>query len=377
VSPNSIPKQPRFGREIVRACAILAVAVMAVTIVSAVRSSSHVDAATNAGALQILTGPDAPVTGVPLAGGNSNTRFNLEPPAGAACTGDSATGGYRIQTFMVPAAVDVNTLTFDANGPTPFTTGAALRVPLFAQGTPFVDGNTAIGTGGLTGIPAFDFGIFAAPDGTALAPPGTYTIGLACTKGPASPTQLDKFWTVQVTFSAGPGGSILWITGTPPPPPTTTTTTTTTTIAPTTTTIAPTTTTIAPTTTTIAPTTTTIAPTTTTIAPTTTTTVAATTTTVAATTTTAAATTTTTTVAPTTTTTLPPVTTTTTPATTTTVKDNDDEDEDEDEDEVRDCRPRHNDERHGHQRGRGHCREPKHDNSGKNHRGHGSRIWRS
>jgi hypothetical protein len=324
--PVSNPPQSRFARPLVRATAILGAALLTLTVVSAIRTGSRASAAgANAGPLQVLVPPGQPTAGQPLNAGGSGTAFALAPPTGASCTGDSATGGYRVQSYMVPASVNPSTLTFDANGPVPAGIGANLRLPLFgsAGGSPFVDQTTAVATtpgggGLLVNLPSFSYAVFA-PDGPSFVPPGTYNIGFACTLGIASPTQQDKFWNVQMTFSIAasdlPAG-ITWIVGTPPPPPTTTTIapTTTTTIAPTTTT------TIAPTTTT------TIAPTTTTIAPTTTTTIAPTTTTIAP---------TTTTIAPTTTTTVPPTSTTTTVpgATTTTV-----EDEDEDED-ANECRP--------------------------------------
>jgi hypothetical protein len=254
----------RVARDLAWAGAVVSAAMLVAGLGSGVRVSA---AGTNAGSLQVLTGPSFPTVGQPIVTGDADDRFLLQPPAAAACTGDSATGGYRIQSFMVPAAVDPATLTFDSNGPIPFTTGAALRVPLFAQGTGFIDGNTAIGTGALTGIPAFDFSVFGGADGSTLAPPGAYKIGLACTLGPASATQLDKFWTVQVTFAATASGAISFTVNPATTPTTTTTTTTTTTLAPgvtTTTTIAPgatTTTTLAPgATTTSSSTTTTIRP---------------------------------------------------------------------------------------------------------------------
>ena len=35
---------------------------------------------------------------------NSDTTFTLRLPAGAACTGDSANDGYRVQSYMVRAS---------------------------------------------------------------------------------------------------------------------------------------------------------------------------------------------------------------------------------------------------------------------------------
>ena len=368
--PDSRP-QPRYARQFVRATAVLGAALLTVTVVSAIRSGFGASAAgANGGPLQVLVPPGQPTAGQPLNSGGSGTAFALAPPTGAACTGDSATGGYRVQSYMVPSSVDPSTLTFDANGPIPAGIGANLRLPLFgsAGGSPFVQQTTAVATtpgggGLLVNLPSFSFAVFA-PDGPSFVPAGTYNLGFACTLGNASPTQQDKFWNVQMTFSVAPNdlpAGITWIVGTPPPPTTTTTSTTTTS---TTTTTLPATTTSTTTTTvpaTTTSTTTTTLPATTTSTTTTTlpaTTTSTTTTTVPATTTS----TTTTTVPPTTTsstttTTVPATTSTTTtvPGTTTTTVEDADEGENENECEHRN-RGHHSHPRsecHPH-RGRGH-----------------------
>jgi hypothetical protein len=196
-------------------------------LVASLGSGSNASAApVNGGALQVLS-----QTGASIAGGGSATPFTLKPPSGAACTGDSVTGGYRIQTYIVPSTVSPATLTFDAGGPTPQGTGATLRQPLFTQGTPFVDGNTAVGTGAITGLPAFDFAVFGS-SGPQIVPPGTYNVGIACTLGSASATQLDKYWNAQLTFAANPNdvpSGITWTVVVVTPTTTTTTSTTTTT----------------------------------------------------------------------------------------------------------------------------------------------------
>jgi hypothetical protein len=339
--PVSNPPPFRFGRQVARATAVLAAGLLAVTVVSAVRSASNASAAgINAGALQVRAAGGA----TPLNSGGSGTQFELAPPQGAACTGDSANGGYRVQSFMVPAAVDPSTLTYDANGPIPAGFGANFREPLFSDvgGSPFVQETTAVATvpgggGLLVGLPAFSFAVFA-PNGPTLVSPGTYNLGFACTLGNPSATQLDKFWTVQMTISADPTDTpagLTWIVGTPPPPPTTTTT------------VPPTTTT----TTTVPPTTTT---TTTTVPPTTTTT-----------TTVPPTTTTTTTVPPTTTST-----TTTVPGATTTTVEDADEDENENE-----CEPRHNG-HHSHPHSE-ECAPPRQHGHPSNNSGSTTRLWRS
>lgn len=232
-------------------------------------------AATNAGSVQVQQ-----TNGQALTSGGSSTAFAMTPPTGAACTGDSI-AGYRVQTFMVPSTVDLATLTFNASGPMPSGTGASYRQPMYSTtGTPFVNKTTGAGTGALAGLPTYAFNFD--PGIASFLPPGTYKIGYACTLGSAGPTQLDKYWSTQITILASgtdPLG-ITWTTAAVTPP-TTTTSAPTTTLAPTTT-AAATTTTVRPTTTTtvVATSTTTGGATTSTVAASTsTTTVLATTTT--------------------------------------------------------------------------------------------------
>ncbi len=307
-----IPRRRRFGGDLARAGIVLAAAFLVANQAESHWPGRHVSlAAVSAGTLRVVVPSGGATQGQSLTQGGSATAFDLVPPLGAACTGDSAKGGYRIQSYMVPSNVDPATLTYDANGPIPNTFGANYRQPLFTLGggSPFVDGLTAVAAGGstaglLTGLPSFGFDLFGAAGPTVL-PNGTYNLGYACTLGTASATQVDKFWNIQFTVTANaadvPSGITWAVVST-----TTPTTTTATTVAVTTTTATATTTTAAPTTTTATATTTTAAATTTT-ATATTTTAAATTTTAAPTTTTAAATTTT--ASPTTTITAPTTTT--------------------------------------------------------------------
>ena len=245
------PQRRQLARHLARALTALS-AVMLVFSITAATGGSASAAAINGGPLHVLAGPDAAVVGAPIFLGGSATKFYLQTPAAAACSGDSASGGYRVQSYMVPASIDPATLTFDSNGPIPNGTGASLRQPLFAGGSIYVDANTAVATtaggpGAITGNPVFDFSIFGTA-GPTVVPNGTYNVGIACTLGAASATQLDKYWNVQLTFTADandqPSG-IKWTT------PNVVATTTTTTTSSTTTTIAGATTTVAATTTTV------------------------------------------------------------------------------------------------------------------------------
>jgi hypothetical protein len=215
--------------------------------------------------------------------GTGATNFTINLGGSASCPGDG-NAGYRWQTFMIPAAADIDaTLTFGSQGPTPV--GAEFRAPLFdTNGSPVVSKLPDIAvapatTGGISGIPNFNFQVFSPTN----IPDGDYKIGVACTLGAASATQLKSYWSQQITITNDPtntdNAQVDWTVSAPVQTTTTTAapTTTTTTAPTTTTTTAPTTTTTtAPTTTTTtAPTTTTtVDPTPNNPAPTTTTTVA-------------------------------------------------------------------------------------------------------
>jgi hypothetical protein len=184
--------------------------------------------------LQIVVPPPGPTAGQLLTSGGSATVFALNLPNGASCSGDTASGGYVINSYMVPASVDPATLSFDSNGPTPFGTGANLRVPLYSSSgsTPFMNGTTGVaassgGPGLVVGLPSFSFNVFGA-NGHTVVPAGTYNLGVACWNTTANPHVLDKYWNVQMAFVATPSdspGGITW-TAVAVTPPTTTTTTT-------------------------------------------------------------------------------------------------------------------------------------------------------
>ena len=227
----------RVARDLFRLGAALSAAMCVVSLGSSHSSSA---AGVNSGALKVVVPPGTAAEGQPLNAGGSATPFALVPPAGASCKGDSATGSYRVQSYMVPASVDPSTLTFDSGGPIPAGTGANLRLPLFSSvgGSPFIDQTTAVATspgggGLLTGLPPFSFGVFGT-DGPTFVPAGTYNLGFACTLGAASATQQDRFWNVRMTFVVDPTdqpSGIKWTLAAPAPPPSATSSTTSTTPA--------------------------------------------------------------------------------------------------------------------------------------------------
>lgn len=165
----------------------------------------HASAAANAGSLEVVKPFDGTSeAGQPLSGGASATPFSFLLPAGAACAGDSANDGYRVQSYMVPAAVDVGSLTFDSAGPVPTTIGSGFRQPLYTSTfSPYVNAQTANafpapGPGPVVNIPAFSLGLWEPGN----VPAGAYDVGIACTLGPPSATQLDQYWNVQIEVVA-------------------------------------------------------------------------------------------------------------------------------------------------------------------------------
>ena len=133
----------------------------------------------------------SPLTGV------ANTEITFSPPAGAACQGDSATGGYRWQTFVASASVDPGTLAYAGGAGPNAVAGAVVQPMVSTTSTPIVDQTTSVGTALLTPIPAFDFAAF--PVG--FFPAGTYNVGFACTLANAT----TRFWTapIRITNPAG------------------------------------------------------------------------------------------------------------------------------------------------------------------------------
>jgi hypothetical protein len=147
--------------------------------------------------------------------GHSGTNFSLLPDEPRVCPGDSATGGYRWNTYMTPTSVDPATLTYGVNGPN--AQAGEFTVPLFdTAGTPVVNRHPDIGDARISGIPMMNFAVFG-PD---VVPAGTYWVGIACTKDGVTET----FWSLPITITTAPTGGgpseITYRVGTPCPKPT-------------------------------------------------------------------------------------------------------------------------------------------------------------
>lgn len=165
------------------------------------------------GAARIVTPDDTsdPLSGSLLSSGGSSTAFSLGLPHGAACPGDSATGNYRVQSFMVRAGTDPVALQFGSNGPLPATVGTKFMQPLFdaTSTASYANAMTAKaevrdGAGWILSVPAFKFLVFSPGD----IPPGAYRVGLACTLGPPSTTQVKSIWDTQLVIEADPSDPV-------------------------------------------------------------------------------------------------------------------------------------------------------------------------
>ena len=217
------PKRRRLARNAARAAAVLSATMLALSLFTVVTAGrSPAGAATNNGAATIV---DPGGTHEPLDGGGSATQFTLSLGTNPSCPGDRASGNYRVQSFMVPGSADLDAMTFDANGPV--AVSGQFRQPLFdVNSSSYVNKLTDLAvppavTGGISGIPAFDFAVFAPGD----VPAGDYSIGIACTLGSAGPTQLKTYWVATIAVTASADDTPAGITWTVEETPTTTTTT--------------------------------------------------------------------------------------------------------------------------------------------------------
>ncbi len=108
----------------------------------------------------------------------SATPFSLRLPKGAACPGDSANDGYRVQSFVVPASAEPGGLRYKSTGPQ-----GDGRYSLYEVSTRgYVQVQTANadvpgGPGLILNVPSFSFGVLS----PGMLADGTYHVGIACT----------------------------------------------------------------------------------------------------------------------------------------------------------------------------------------------------
>ncbi|HVV38283.1 MAG TPA: hypothetical protein VHC63_16870 [Acidimicrobiales bacterium] len=204
---------PRSRRVALPAARFATGAFAAAFVVALLGLGSAAQAATDGGGSTVVSpnSPSDPNAGQPLGSGGSATQFTLKLPSGAACSGDTATGGYHVQSYMVPSTVGPATVTYDAQGPSPqaFGSGGSFRMPLWiaTQQSPYVNAATNLNDGFIINIPSFDFTPYSPGD----IPAGTYNVGIACTD---SHNVLDKFWNTQMTFTTSAADSPAQVTWT-------------------------------------------------------------------------------------------------------------------------------------------------------------------
>jgi hypothetical protein len=140
--------------------------------------------------------------------GGSADNFTINLPAGAACPGDTTSGGYLIDSYFVPQTTDVTTLNFSGGFP---STGYALYNS--TNNHQFEAANTNSGTGQIAGIPqTLQFGAQVTRNhptkATLLAGTGVWEVGIACDLNGA----LSSYWNTQVTFtpSTTDAGGFTW-----------------------------------------------------------------------------------------------------------------------------------------------------------------------
>ncbi|MEI6402115.1 MAG: hypothetical protein WCP59_08010 [Actinomycetota bacterium] len=126
------------------------------------------------------------------------------------CPGDGI-AGYKWTSYMVPASVDVATLTYNSGGPIA-PSGVAFAQPLFSSsGSPQVSKSPGLGDGLITPIPAnLSFGAIAN-----LVTNGEYKIGYACTKDGVT----EKYWQTSIVAKDSDGTTFNWVKGTLPSAP--------------------------------------------------------------------------------------------------------------------------------------------------------------
>ena len=179
---------PRPRRDVLAVALLLAATVLAAPPVAAQVEPPNSDFDVEQRALLVV---DAP--GNALDSGDGLTPFTIELEGEDECPGDSTHDDYRVDSYMVPVAVDPTELDFSGLGPHPpeFRAYESFQMPLqTTAGNGFAaeltgDSAEAGGPGPIRDVPPFDFHVYVPTPGIdhweGGVPAGTYRLGLACT----------------------------------------------------------------------------------------------------------------------------------------------------------------------------------------------------
>ena len=136
----------------------------------------------------------------PISSGGSTDSFSVTLPANAACTGDTATDGYHVYSYLVQQGTSIPSITF--------TSHPSVGLGFVSNtGTYYGPVNTALGTGQVIGIPTnFQWAPLVSVDHLALSSllynggtSGVWEAGIACAN---SSGVLSDYWNTEVTFTA-------------------------------------------------------------------------------------------------------------------------------------------------------------------------------
>jgi hypothetical protein len=188
------PARSRWSRVVLTAATATVLAASAAVGATA----STASAATLNGVATIAS----PGTTTPLTQGGSADTFTVSLPAQAACSGDTATGGYHVYSYLVPAGTNLSTVTFNGHP----SSGYGLYE---STGKYYGAINTAVTTGQIIGIPNdFAWAPLVTHAGVSLSTllytgsgssaSGVWETGLACA---TSAGVVSDNWNTQITFS--------------------------------------------------------------------------------------------------------------------------------------------------------------------------------
>lgn len=153
-------------------------------------------------------------TAEPIAGGSSQTAFSVALPSGAACPGDSL-NNYRVQSFLVPEAVDPGTLIYQGVRPGERDGSARYWALYEVNSNTYMNRPTDIadregGEGTIINIPSFDYAVFD----PGMVPTGRAHLGVACSLF----GETVRYWStlIDVTAEADDPAGIAWTVVDPP-----------------------------------------------------------------------------------------------------------------------------------------------------------------